>query len=256
VTTNGGENWSALNAGYPTTGLTLNSIDLPYRVPAPLESPDGPADEINPPTLNAASPVPGLSAAVSPSPTGGVLVGTAGKGVVHWNGSSWLQTTVAAGKVNAVLIDSRTPAMTWMGGDPSAGTLQVSTDSGQTWISAATGLGGRTVFSLAQGTFDPNQFLAGTDAGVYLSADGGTTWTRMGLATEAVKAVAFDPSMEGSMLAGTAAALYRSINFGLSWHNLASQPEGYGFLGVSICPTAPGSFYFYSRYGGVVRIFD
>jgi photosystem II stability/assembly factor-like uncharacterized protein len=226
LTANSGVSWFPLADGYPAVGISLNANSLPYRVPAPLEPREGPLVEVSAPTINAAAPVPGLSAAVSPFSSPQILIGTAGQGVVRWTGSVWTATNVAVGNVNALLYDRQTSGRVWLGGDVNAGILQVSADFGQNWTPAANGLGGRTVISLAQSTLNPDLLAAGTDAGVYVSSDRGASWVPAGLNTEMVKAVVFPAARADRLLASTATAIYRSNDLGANWVNEDSQLEG------------------------------
>jgi photosystem II stability/assembly factor-like uncharacterized protein len=253
--TNSGASWNAVSSGYPTAGPELTSLEPAFRIPPPLEPPSGAVEE-SAPGLDVASPAPGLSAAVSPHSSSNVLVGTAGKGVLRWNGSSWVSDNVSAGSVYALWFDRQTPGRVWLGGDSTAGTLQVSADNGDNWTSAAVGLSDRTVYALAQSSLNPDQLLAGTDAGVYLSTNRGGSWSLLGLSGEAVTAVGFHSTTAGRLTAATKNAVYLSADSGVNWRKADSNLEGYGFLGLTTSPVAAGSYYFYSRYGGLVRVFD
>ncbi|MEK6325784.1 MAG: YCF48-related protein [Acidobacteriota bacterium] len=66
--------------------------------------------------------------------------------------------------------------------DGSGGSVFVSSDGGQSWLSSSTGLGGRDVFSFYQMPANPNTIYAGTNGGVYRSNDRGATWASTGVA--------------------------------------------------------------------------
>jgi photosystem II stability/assembly factor-like uncharacterized protein len=254
---NGGGNWSALNSGYPAVGATLNSIKLPYRENIPVESPLGPASEGNTIGLTATSMAPGLTAAVSPFSPSMVLLGTAGKGVLWLNGSTWTATNISSGSVYALLFDRSNANRVWLGGDPGdslAGSLRVSNDQGKNWSAPASGLSGRTVYALSQSAIDPTFLLAGTDSGVFKSTNSGLNWSQVGFNGQAVKAVAVHPAAAGRLLIATAASIYISDDYGANWRKIYSQLDGFDYLGVTVTETGPGYFNFYSRYGGVVRI--
>ncbi len=250
--TDGGANWSALNTGYPAAG-ELDAASLPYRQAPALESLySEPAAEMEP-VLNPAALAPALSAAVSPFTPGTLLVGTLGQGVMRWDGAAWAATSAAAGTVQALLFDAANPNRAWLGGDPAAGTLQVSMDGGSTWASAAAGLGGRTVLSISQGTQNANLLLAGTEAGVYLSLDGGASWTPGGLVGQAVRATAVHP-LDARLLAATSNGLYISADGGATWGAVNTGQSGCGYMGLNPAPAAPGFFYLTSRYCGVLLL--
>ncbi len=65
--------------------------------------------------------------------------------------------------------------------DGSGGSVFSSSDGGESWQSAATGLGTRDVFSFYQMPGNPNTIYAGTNTGVYRSNDRGASWTFSGL---------------------------------------------------------------------------
>lgn len=250
--TDGGANWSALNAGYPAAG-ELDAASLPYGEAPALETLYSEAAAEMEPELNAAALAPALSAAVSPASPGTLLVGTLGKGVIRWDGSAWAATNVNAGTVYTLLFDAAAPGRAWLGGDPAAGTLQVSTDGGATWASAAAGLGGRTVLWLSQGAQSLGLLLAGTEAGVYTSLDGGASWAPGGLAGQAVRATAVHP-LDSRLLAATSNGLYISADDGVHWDAVNTGQSGCGYLGIRPAPDAPGFFYVYSRYCGVLLV--
>ena len=253
-TTDRGANWFALNDGYPVAGTPLDVSSLPYREIEPLESAFGgpPDDAVT--TLSAAAPVPGLSVAVSPFSSANILVGTAGRGVIRWNGATWTATNLGSGSIYALRFDAATPGRVWLGGDSAAGSLRVSTDQGATWVVTASGLSGRTVYALSQGVSHPNILLTGTDFGVYLSNNSGASWQPAGLSGQTVKAVAVHPANSNRLLAATSTAIYLSPDGGLTWTEVAPQYNGFGYLGVTTTSTAPYFFYFHTRYGGLIKI--
>jgi hypothetical protein len=253
-TVNGGGSWFAINSGYPSAAQSLNgNKDLPYQPMAPLEPPSGNVDDSKTLSLSATTSVPGLSAAVST--TGVVLLGTSGRGVLKGNGSSWSATNIISGSIYTVVFDRGNPTQVWFGGNSSAGSFRSSFDSGATWGAGNAALAGRTVYSISQGALDANVLLAGTDAGAYLSFDRGITWSAAGL-SGAVRAVAVHPSVAKRLLAATATSVYISHDNGLSWKVIDPTMNLFGYLGVATTPAAADYFYFYSRYGGVVRFID
>lgn len=76
--------------------------------------------------------------------------------------------------------------------DGSGGSVFSSSDGGESWQSAATGLGTRDVFSFYQMPGNPNMIYAGTNTGVYRSTDRGASWTFSGL--EQIKKVEKPPA--------------------------------------------------------------
>jgi len=89
------------------------------------------------------------------------------------------------------------------------------------WVATEV-LAGRDVRSLAADPARPRRLYAGTQGeGVFLSEDGGSTWTGAGLAGEVVKALAIDRN--GKVLAATKPpALFTSEDAGATWTELAA----------------------------------
>ena len=115
-----------------------------------------------------------------------------------------------------------------------------STDSGDTWTSAITGIDSAWVVR-----FDPLQpatVYAGTQtAGFYKSVDEGKTWIaqNQGLASMDVRSIAV---AGGLVLAGTAQGIYSSIDGAASWHSLGL--ESLDIAAVAVLPSATGSTVF------------
>jgi photosystem II stability/assembly factor-like uncharacterized protein len=65
--------------------------------------------------------------------------------------------------------------------DGNSGSLFVSNDGGENWLSSSRGLGTRDVFALYQMPDDPNRIYAGTNTGVFRSNDRGESWSFVGL---------------------------------------------------------------------------
>jgi len=76
--------------------------------------------------------------------------------------------------------------------DGSGGSVFVSSDGGESWLSSSTGLAGRDVFSFYQMPDNPNVIYAGTNTGVYRSNDRGATWAFTGV--EQIKKVEKPPA--------------------------------------------------------------
>lgn len=248
--TNGGASWQALNTAYPAAGA-LDAASLPFRSPPDLAALDDRAGQAAPQSIGAGR-VPGLSALVLPDSS--LLLGTAGRGVWRWDGTAWAASSLGTGAVYALLLDSADAQRAWLGGEPAAGTLQVSADGGLTWNQSAAGLAGRTVTALAQSPQDVALLLAGTDDGVYVSRDSGQSWSFGGLGGQVVRAAAAHPQDARRLLAATDEAIYLSTDGGLTWGEIEPAHRAYAYLGARPVPDRPGYFYVYSRYGGVLLV--
>jgi photosystem II stability/assembly factor-like uncharacterized protein len=253
--TNGGQSWGVLSSGYPQAAASAIA-------PAPFENRPLPErDDLKenpeaPSLLSTAAPT-GLAAAnsiaVSPSGSTAVLVGTTGRGVYRWNGSSWSASSLTSGTVYSILFDRALAGRVLAAAGSASGGVLVSANNGQTWQASNAGLSGRTVYSLAQSQANPSVFLAGSDSGVYQSTDGGGTWSRIGLAGQAVTAVGVLPVDGNLFFAGTASAAYYFNARRGAWVSLEAPFKDTGIQGILPDPSGH-ALYFYSRLGGTTRV--
>jgi len=139
-----------------------------------------------------------------------------------------------------------------------------STDGGQTWNAVNNGLDNLYVTSLFMNPAHPDTLLAGTGnneyargAGVYLSTDGGASWTRT-LPTEpyGIQSVEFSTSEPSIAYAGNDLAIYRSQDGGHTWGRVSGTgnwgPPGVcaGFpIDFQVDPRNPDRL-FANEYGG------
>jgi photosystem II stability/assembly factor-like uncharacterized protein len=171
--------------------------------------------------------------------------------VVAANSEGTLLRTPNAG-VSWTAVHSGKPALVTVAFDPyvsglvlagtrGAGAL-VSRDGGATW-SAATGLEGRTVKVF---TFALSLLAAGTDRGVYLSADG-SSWAPSGLTAHSINALATLAihSPVRLLAAGDAQAssgvmpLYQSVDAGVTWTQLSPPISGTITVKLAAGPLPP-----------------
>ena len=155
-------------------------------------------------------------------------------------GAAW--TTVRSGK-SAVLTISFSPNAAGLvfAGTRGGGGL-VSRDGGATW-SAARGLEGRSVRVFG---FALNLMAAGTDHGVYTSANG-TSWTQSGLANVSISALAVEAIHEPvRLVAGSDSQpssgglpLYQSLDGGLSWKTFTPPISGTITVRLAVGPLPP-----------------
>lgn len=105
--------------------------------------------------------------------------------------------------------------------------ILVSRNGGKSWKYLNTGLGHRTVYSIAVDPADPRRIFAGTHGGgVYRSDDGGNSWRQVseGLTNPVVHALAVSRRNPGVVFAGTLnGGLFRSTDRGDSWECVGQE---------------------------------
>jgi CubicO group peptidase (beta-lactamase class C family) len=145
-------------------------------------------------------------------------------------------------------------AATWDG-------LLKSSDAGDTWSAANTGLTSTRVTSLAIDPVTPATLYAGTyDGGVFKSTNAGETWAAVntGLTDTDVWSLAIDPVTPTTLYAGTEGGLFKSTNGGGSWSmagtGLTTTNHARGLL-LAIDPLTPTTLCA-ATSGGVFRSTD
>ncbi|MBI2837192.1 MAG: hypothetical protein HYX75_02685 [Acidobacteria bacterium] len=95
-----------------------------------------------------------------------------------------------------------------------------SADSGSNWEVAIHRIPGTYFGSIAADPFTDQRILVGTDDGIYLSEDGGSSWAKAQIPagqTSSWDAIAFDPSSPGIVLAAGYETLIKSTDGGETW---------------------------------------
>lgn len=183
--------------------------------------------------------------AVDPSAPAHVLAGAANGGV--WEsrdrGASWAPRTdyQATLTVGALAFDPSAPTTVYCGtgeGDwwsfLGNGVLR-SSDGGTSWTVAATApFVGQGFYSLVVDPGNGQRVFAGTTGGLYVSTDGGATWTQR----------RSQPTWKISLgtreiLAGCRDGLFRSTNSGTGWTAVAlpGAPTSFDRLAVAVAPS-------------------
>lgn len=117
------------------------------------------------------------------------------------------------GPTECLAVDGSNPATIYAGHN-GIGLLK-STDRGKNWSVIFQ----RRTFAVAVDPVVSMNLFAGTDAGVFKSADGGQNWTtgKSGTAPEAVYALVIDGFHSGTVYAGTATTVLQSSDGGANW---------------------------------------
>jgi hypothetical protein len=184
------------------------------------------------------------SIAVDPSNAAHVLVGAANGGV--WQsfdrGASWSPRTdyAATTAIGAVTFDPTTPTKVYAGlGEGNwwwwlgAGILR-STDGGSTWSTlCTTPFVGQGFYDLAVDPRDGNHLYAATTGGLYVTTNGGTSWTRRHSST--CWSVAIGIGRRHAVWAACSDGLFRSGDSGVTWDpvTLPGAPAGFTRLAVA-----------------------
>lgn len=185
-----------------------------------------------------------LAIAVNPLNNQVVIAGTAQGSLMRSSngGSSW---ALAHAGTSGVLTIAYSPVKTGLvlAGTRGSGAL-ISNDGGATWASVK-GLEGRSVRAFG---FALTLMAAGTDHGVYVSADG-LSWRQSGLATISIGSVAVaaihDPVR---LVAGSDAAspvggipLFQSTDGGTTWARMSPSISGKVVSSIAAGPLPPAS---------------
>jgi photosystem II stability/assembly factor-like uncharacterized protein len=115
------------------------------------------------------------------------------------------------------------------------------------------------VFSVSTHKDTPRKILAGTKQGLFISNDGGNSWSHVdrGPSDVSVKAIAQDPRDAQLIIVGTNQYIFRSTNGGRTWVKRGGNLPAGDFTSVVVNPTNPDEFMAaeYSQ-GGVFRSTD
>ncbi|MEA3462085.1 MAG: T9SS type A sorting domain-containing protein [Bacteroidota bacterium] len=152
------------------------------------------------------------------------------------NGANWIKTNLQAPNISSLVVS---------GTDLFVGTsngVSRSTDGGDNWSLANSGIEGEWISSLAvipSGT-DSEYLFAGTDVnGVLLSIDKGTSWmlANSGLTDSSITCLAV---IGTNLFAGTRSGMFLSQNYGTSWTPINT---GLTDLSVQCLATSSGNLF-------------
>ena len=204
-----------------------------------------------------------------PSNSSIIFACTAGGGL--WKttngGTSWVPLTdnLASIGTSGLVINPTDPNIMYLatgdgdGADTYSYGVLKSTDGGLTWN--ATGLTfttGTVIYKLQQHATDPNILLAGTNGGLYRTANGGTSWTKVVASGQFYDIEALSAT---NMVAVTKGGFYRSTDSGATWVlvttiastgriALAVSAANTDFVGALVSNTSNGFKGFYASVDG------
>ena len=164
---------------------------------------------------------------------GSVYCGTSRGNVYHSvdGGRSWAPTRrgnqFPGYIVSTLRVDVRSPRRLWaaLSGAEHGALVAVSEDEGSEWTVLARWDRSVDARAFAQSPDDPNFLACGGDDGVFLSRDGGRTWSPTGIGVGGlvlVQSLAFDPADGRTIYAGTYRQAFRTRDGGRSWSRIAN----------------------------------
>lgn len=181
------------------------------------------------------------------APSGGVWKTTNG-------GSTWtpLTDTLPTLGASSILVHPTNPSIIYVGtGDrdgndaPGLGVIK-STDSGQTWSFANTGMGTKTVSDMIMHPTNSSIIIAATNGGVYKTTNGGTSWSKTSTSSSHFKDLAFKPSDPTTVYASGSGFFYKSTNTGGSWSAISSGLPSSGRYVIGVSAASASTVYIVS----------
>jgi hypothetical protein len=216
------------------------------------------------------TPVSGRVAAIAvdPSNSAHVLCGAAGGGVWETRdaGATWAPRTdgLPTLAVGALAFDPSTPATVYLGtGEGNfywslgAGLFR-STDGGTTFslLNGST-FAGQGFFDLVVDSQNGRHLYAATSDGLYVTQDGGVTFTQRRNATTWAVSQGVTSTGSRQTLAACADGLFRTSTGGASWSavSLPGAPAGWDRLSVRHAPSGNGIAYVFGASGGTAYLY-
>ncbi|HBB90366.1 MAG TPA: hypothetical protein DC042_01190 [Bacteroidales bacterium] len=185
-----------------------------------------------------------------PTDTATVFIGAPAGGfwITHDGGRTWSSGTdnLPTLGVSAILTDAANVDNILIGtgdrdGGNSAGMgVFKSTDGGLSFTPFNTGMGNVTVGMLARDENLPNHILAACNGGIFMTDNGGQSWTKTSPDNSNFRDVKFRPGSSAVAYASSNNGFYRSENGGESW-TLLPTSAGYPGGGRLVIGVTPGN---------------
>jgi photosystem II stability/assembly factor-like uncharacterized protein len=116
-----------------------------------------------------------------------------------------------------------------------------STDGGYTWTQKTEGMGNKIISKLLMYPDNHNYLLAAAENGIYFSANGGESWTKVHSTSNAVRDLVFKPGNPNYIYATAGGTLYRSTNYGAVWNSIMTT-DAHRMV-IAVTPDNPDKFY-------------
>ena len=132
------------------------------------------------------------------------------------------------------------------------------TDEGNTWNFYNEGLPENPVVTgIAIFPSNTDSLLIGTKNAIYLSSDGGNSWSVFGLEDNYITTgLKIDPLDEKTIYAGTSTGLYYSNDSGISWNKVEDDLLDVIINEIEINPSNPNSIFCAVFYNGLFKSYD
>ncbi len=152
--------------------------------------------------------------------------------------------------VSSIVIHPNQPDIIYIGtGDRDASDaysrgVMKSTDGGNSWQWANSGMGNATVGMMVIDEKRPDTLLAATSGGIYRTTNGGSSWTLV-QGGGFFKDIVFKPGSADTLYATRNGLFFRSVNNGINWTQISSGlPSGTSRGAIAVSKSAPELVYF------------
>jgi photosystem II stability/assembly factor-like uncharacterized protein/thiol-disulfide isomerase/thioredoxin len=134
------------------------------------------------------------------------------------------------GNLTSIVQDPKNPDILYIGSY--GGGVYKSIDKGKTWFRASFGLESLYVNSLDIDKNNTNIILAATNGGVYISFNGGNSWTNYGLSNIKKIKISYDST---TIFALSSYNLYKSGDYGKTWIDITPKFSDYNYYFLEFC---------------------
>lgn len=171
-------------------------------------------------------------------------------------GAFWTPVGPYGGVVLALAAFPSSPEVLYAGID--RGGIFRSDDAGQHWRSVSAGLPDLAVSALAVSPTSASLVVAGTASGLYVTVDGGASWTvAAGSPGSAIQSVVYDPAEPTIAYAASPAGWAgRSVDGGVSWTAIAASLSAQQPNAIAVAPSEHTTIYLGTLQNGVYRSTD
>lgn len=210
--TNGGDQWAAVNDNLPPQYRSIQSL------------------------------------AVSPSTPAIICAGTS-NGIVRSTdgGATWSAANGAAiTNVSSIAFDPLTPTNVYAASNASNGGVFKSVDGGVNWSAISNGLTTTYILRVIVDPLTPATLYATTSGALYKSTDGGNHWNVIpNISSSALfyGTLALDPQTPTTLYASTTGGLYKSANGGASWSPASNGMIYKNVTALAVHPFSPSIIY-------------